>query len=618
MKKMESKIEKQNRRDQKEEKHVHAVLYFLLGILLSASITAASIVYVVPKMVVKTERAAVSAVTSELVEDTVKASLGSYLATNKITVSDESMADIAQYIADSVNNSNELTGDELWEVKNLIKVSVQDAQNSLSDNVNVNAENTNANINSSVTNMQEFVVNGDNEISNALKEYIDNIVVPGITTSLQMNTEDIVNVNRTIVQMGNSYSSYMTENNTNLEEIIKLVEDTQDTVEDYREQLTEKVSDFRTEYDNYVKATDEQIEYVNEKLGEYVTIAEYESFKENYNEYKKDIENTVEKLQNSIERLDVQKADKTALEELAANVNELKNSYDNFTGENGDFAALKDRVTSTETDVAQNGNDIVALQNRITELETEIIKMGSTNSDNIQELETRVNATLEERFSKFYQVGSIYMTFGNENPADLYGGTWEKVEDTFLMAAGNQYPVGSIGGNNAVTIGASNIPSLNISGSTTAKNGISTSGNGAYNGTITSTGTYQGGTYGTSANGEHSHDFSAGGTALVVDSANNHPQMPYADGFAVTRNIDSWWCNHNKINSSIASTGNHNHTIAIPNQTITSSGNVSIGNHTHTINIPALSVTGTWTNNNVQKIDVTNKYIAVNVWKRVA
>ena len=618
---MESKIEKQNRRDQKEEKHVHAVLYFLLGILLSASITAASIVYVVPKMVVKTERAAVSAVTSELVEDTVKASLGSYLATNKIAMSDESIGEIAQYITDSVNNSNELTGDELWEVKNLIKVSVQGAQNSLSDNVNANAENTNANINSSVTNMQEFVVNGDNEISNALKEYIDNIVVPGITTSLQMNTEDIVNVNRTIVQMGNSYSSYMTENNTNLEEIIKLVEDTQDTMEDYREQLTEKVSDFRTEYDNYVKATDEQIEFVKEKLGEYVTIADFEKFKENYNAYKESMEDTIGNLQDSVERLDKQKADKTALEELAANVSELKKSYDNFTGENGDFAALKDRVTSTETDVAQNGNDIVALQNRITELENSITQMGNANSNDMQELETRVNSTLEERFSKFYQVGSVYLTFGNENPADLYGGTWEKVEDTFLMAAGNQYPVGSTGGNNAVTIGASNIPSLNFSGSTTAKNGISTSGNGAYNGTITSTGTYQGGTYGTSASGEHTHSFSTGGTALVVDSLISNPGMAYGYGYAnATSGAPGtiWFDYHNKNNSDIANAGNHSHTLNIPSQTITSYGNLNIGNHSHTLNIPSLSVMGMYKNDNVQSIDVTNEYMAVNVWKRVA
>ena len=606
MKKMENKIEKQNRRDQKEEKHVHAVLYFLLGILLSASITAASIVYVVPKIVVKTERAAVSAVTSELVEDTVKASLGSYLATNKITVSDESMADIAQYITDSVNNSNQFTEDELWEVKNLIKVSVQGAN----ENVNTNAGTTNNNISNSMTTLQEFVINGDSEISNALKEYIDNIIVPGINQSLTMNTEDIVNVNRTIVQMGDSYSSYMTKNDTNLEEIVKLVEDTQETTESYKEELAGKISDFHTEYDNYVKVTDEQIEFVKEKLGEYVTIADFEKFKENYNAYKESMEDTIGNLQDSVERLDKQKADKTALEELAVNVNDLKEFYDNFVGENGDFAALKDRVTTTEIGVTSNSNNIVALQNRITELENSITQMGSANSNDIRELETRVNATLEERFLKFYQVGSIYMTFGNENPADLYGGTWEKVEDTFLMAAGNQYPVGSTGGSNAVTIGASNIPSLNISGSTTAKNGISTSGNGAYNGTITSTGTYYGGTYGTSIDGEHWHGFPAllmgyyGGTTFNF--------LPNGG------DANLWRASNYTTVSGTSAAGNHSHTINIPSQTITSYGNLNIGNHSHTVNIPSLNVTGTYQNENVQSIDVTNEYVAVNVWKRVA
>lgn len=570
-----AKETKRKEKDILDKKYVHTVLYFLLGVLLSTSIVALSIAYAVPKITVRTEGTAVSAVTSELVEDTVKASLGDYLTTNKIAVSDESMASIAEYITDSVNNSNEFTQDELWEVKNLIKVSVQGAQDSLKNDVDINAENTNNNINNSVTNMQEFVVDGDNEISNALKDYIDNIVVPGINESLEMNTEDIVNVNRTIVQMGNSYSSYMIANDTNLEEIVKLVEDTQKTVEENKKEFTEKISDFYTEYDNYVKVTDEQIAFVNEKLGEYVTIIDFEIFKESYSEYKENMEDTVGELQDSIEQLDEQKADKTALEDIAANVNALKSSYDNFIGENGDFEALKDRVISTETNITQNSNNIVTLQNRITELENEIIQMENANSNDIQELEAKMNTAFEEKFSKFYQVGSVYLTFGNENPADLYGGAWEKVEDTFLMAAGKQYPVESTGGSNTVTLGASNIPSLNITGSTATGN-------------VT-----------TSTNGEHTHLFSTGGTALVVDSLISNSAMSYGYGYANAANGAPgtiWFDNHNKNNSDIASAGNHN----------------------HTVNIPALSVTAMYQNDNVQNIDVTNKYVAVNVWKRVA
>ena len=414
--------------------------------------------------------------------------------------------------------------------------------------------------------------------------------------------------------MANEYDSYRETNNTSLAEIVETIEryreETGEEISECQTDLTERIDNFYTEYDSYVEETDSKIESIETSLGDYITVVDFEEFKDSYEVYKENMNDTVAGIKESIAVLDEKKADKTALEELAGNFESLRVAYNTFTGENGNFENLKNRVTTTETGIVQNSSDIVALEERITELEQNVINADTENSNNI--------TALQEQLAKFYPIGYVYMTFGNENPADLYGGTWEKVEDTFLMCAGSAYPIGSSGGSNAVTLNAENIPSLSITGNTSVKNGVTTSANGAYNGTIISNGIYQGGTYGTSANGEHNHNFSAGGTALVVDSANNHPQMPYADGFAVTRNIDSWWCNHNKINSGIASAGNHSHTVFIPSQTITSSGNLSIGNHSHTVNIPALSLTGRYTNNSVQSVEVTNKYVTVNVWRRVA
>lgn len=46
-----------------------------------------------------------------------------------------------------------------------------------------------------------------------------------------------------------------------------------------------------------------------------------------------------------------------------------------------------------------------------------------------------------------YPVGSIYMSATNVNPATLFGfGTWEPIKDRFLLAAGDTYEAGSIGG----------------------------------------------------------------------------------------------------------------------------------------------------------------------------
>lgn len=46
-----------------------------------------------------------------------------------------------------------------------------------------------------------------------------------------------------------------------------------------------------------------------------------------------------------------------------------------------------------------------------------------------------------------YPVGAIYMSVSNINPATLFGfGTWEQIKDRFLLAAGDTYAAGSIGG----------------------------------------------------------------------------------------------------------------------------------------------------------------------------
>lgn len=45
-----------------------------------------------------------------------------------------------------------------------------------------------------------------------------------------------------------------------------------------------------------------------------------------------------------------------------------------------------------------------------------------------------------------YPIGSIYMSVNNVNPTTIFGGTWEQIKDRFLLACGNTYSNGSIGG----------------------------------------------------------------------------------------------------------------------------------------------------------------------------
>ena len=45
-----------------------------------------------------------------------------------------------------------------------------------------------------------------------------------------------------------------------------------------------------------------------------------------------------------------------------------------------------------------------------------------------------------------YPIGSIYMSVNETSPALLFGGSWEKIKDKFLVGAGNLYALGATGG----------------------------------------------------------------------------------------------------------------------------------------------------------------------------
>lgn len=58
-----------------------------------------------------------------------------------------------------------------------------------------------------------------------------------------------------------------------------------------------------------------------------------------------------------------------------------------------------------------------------------------------------------------YPVGSIYMSVNSINPATIFGGEWEQIKDRFLLAAGDTYTAGAVGGTEAATLTVDNLPS---------------------------------------------------------------------------------------------------------------------------------------------------------------
>lgn len=64
----------------------------------------------------------------------------------------------------------------------------------------------------------------------------------------------------------------------------------------------------------------------------------------------------------------------------------------------------------------------------------------------------------KETIGKMYPVGSVYMSVQNTSPSVLFGGTWNKIEGKYILAADFSNKAGSTGGNEKVTLTQENLP----------------------------------------------------------------------------------------------------------------------------------------------------------------
>lgn len=105
-------------------------------------------------------------------------------------------------------------------------------------------------------------------------------------------------------------------------------------------------------------------------------------------------------------------------------------------------------ITDTSTGVSQVAT-IVRNEGTVTEQGTPF------NATNMNSLENRIDAMFplgtsdmktSEIIDLIYPVGAIYMSVDSTSPQTLFGGTWEQIQDTFLLASGTTYTSGSTGG----------------------------------------------------------------------------------------------------------------------------------------------------------------------------
>lgn len=105
--------------------------------------------------------------------------------------------------------------------------------------------------------------------------------------------------------------------------------------------------------------------------------------------------------------------------------------------------------------VSYASDAIEKLNQSIQDINKTIVSL--TNKDT--ELEKNLTSKIEAYWKTVYPVGHIYISVSSTNPSTLFGGTWERIQDRFLLAAGGSYEAGSTGGEATHTLTIDEMPS---------------------------------------------------------------------------------------------------------------------------------------------------------------
>ncbi len=98
---------------------------------------------------------------------------------------------------------------------------------------------------------------------------------------------------------------------------------------------------------------------------------------------------------------------------------------------------------STNLNTRTNAPSIRAVQEMKENLETQI-----ENAD----------SQIGELLNQIYPVGAIYISMSDTSPSSIFGGTWEKIEDRFLLASSSTYAKGTTGGEATHTLTEEELP----------------------------------------------------------------------------------------------------------------------------------------------------------------
>lgn len=429
------------------------------------------------------------------------------------------------------------------------------------------------------------------------------------STALQMD-ENNTSATESIENLSHSFRAYAEKNDATLKDLDKSIYTLEDNTvssadfSSFKRDTGETISTLSNnkvdtdQFTEYQNSNDSAVTDLLSSLGDLSTT--YSDFVETNDVKLSSIDSSISLLAEGIEDLDESKVDNSVFSTFSTNTNtdieELQNKV----------VELSEELESTKSDVSNFSTELEGTQEDLAITKTSL----ATTNSNVASISNRLSETDMLTYDKVYPVGSVYMSLNATSPETLFGGTWERISDTFLMAAGNTYPAGTSGGSNSVRLAANQIPSLGISGTTNASTTGSAGSGMSASSSVSSYG-YSDRQGSTSVNGEHDHASMKDNALIYVTT----PAGGSTPGSAVSggTGTPNFWSN---TRTSID--GSHSHTVYYQDWYANGISTTVSGLTPHTHTIPALSVNGSYTNNNLQSINVTNKYMTVYMWKRVA
>lgn len=126
----------------------------------------------------------------------------------------------------------------------------------------------------------------------------------------------------------------------------------------------------------------------------------------------------------------------------------------------GTFVGITDPIhkSDLDSDLQVSIDSIANKLNKPSSNPTEdsVITVSSTGTVGTKKLSELEGGGLS--LSDIYPIGSIYMSVNNVSPVFYFGGTWERIKDRFLLAAGDTYSAGLTGGEATHTLTVDEMP----------------------------------------------------------------------------------------------------------------------------------------------------------------